>query len=157
MSLFFTNPPQASVSFIFSQVWVNGGAGWGSTNTAIRRFSSTVSTDGSDITYASSATNGDTFTINSDGMYMMEYTDSISTSNFFGISRNSNQLTTGIESITTNHRLNVSQMPAANETEGITAMMRLVAGDVIRAHTATGLSNGSSTSLAIFRITKVNV
>lgn len=48
--------------------------GHGSTNTKVRTFSS-VTTVGSAITHTADTTNGDTFTINEDGLYAIDYVD----------------------------------------------------------------------------------
>ncbi|MCO5144409.1 MAG: hypothetical protein M9962_15125, partial [Oligoflexia bacterium] len=58
-----------------SMVQVDSGNGYGSTNDKVRRFSNTRLDIGSDITYADSATNGASFTVNSDGVYSVTYID----------------------------------------------------------------------------------
>ncbi len=107
--------------------------GYGSTDNKIRRFTNATTTGGA-ITRASSAGNGDTFTINEDGVYSMSITDTKATSNSYtGISVNSNQLTTSIISITAANRLMVGYMNG----DGIptyTIVRRLQVGDVIRVH-----------------------
>jgi hypothetical protein len=110
-----------------------GAAGHGSTNTRIRRFVTTVTSVGASITYADSAANGGSFTINKAGVYSIHYKDRSSTDCRFGVSLNSAQLTTHIESITNANRLVNTQGPTATIQEcSVTAS--LASGDVIRAH-----------------------
>lgn len=145
-----------------SYIKLNTGNSWGSTNTEIRRFLTTTENTSTAITYADSATLGATFTINEDGLYYMTYSDyNISGSfYFFGISRNSNQLTTNIESITGTHRLaqtKVSGLGSAyTELNTVTAVEYLKKGDVIRAHSgASSTSSGDTDSRVSFYIAKV--
>jgi hypothetical protein len=58
-----TFPKQPLVTLAQSMVRLNTANGYGSTNTAIRRFTNVVTNQGTDITYADSATLGTTFTI----------------------------------------------------------------------------------------------
>ncbi len=126
--------------------------GHGSTNTKIRRFTNATTT-GSAITYADSATDGGSFTINEDGVYAISFTDfNAASSSDTGISVNSNQLTTSISSITTAHRLVIVNQ-ATNLQSVASATARLAAGDVVRAHT--GGSNSSTSAASQFIITQV--
>lgn len=137
-----------------SEVWLETGNGFGSTNTRIRRFTNSVVNTGSDITYADSATLGATFTINQDGIYAIDAVDSNTAAAFkHGISVNSNQLTTDIGIITASHRLGFAHTSAANFFTQVSAVARLSSGDVVRAHSQTG-TNGA-TSGVMFRITQL--
>lgn len=141
-----------------SQVWVNTPNGHGSTNTAIRTFSNTVVNVGSDITYTSSATNGDSFTINTTGLYSITYSDGASTQgNFYGLSRNSNQLTTSIDSINSAHFILDTANPTAVDSYSIplSITIQLASGDVIRAHTDANNNMNSTDKRAFFNITRV--
>lgn len=138
-----------------STVWLTTGNGYGSGSTKIRRFSSTISNIGNDITYVDDSTLGATFTINTSGVYTIDRVDRNNSTSFdFGISINSNQLTTSIGGITASNRLTYSQANANNGayTE-IHATVYCSPGDIIRAHDD-GTLDGS-TSLVMFRITKV--
>lgn len=119
----------------FSEVYLTTGNGHGSTNTNIRRFSTIDTNLGSAITITQSSTNGDSFTINEDGIYSVIYGDSKAAgSSAFGITKNSSQLTTSITSVTASTRIAFSD----GFTDGTTNAVfvgRLNAGDVIRAHT----------------------
>lgn len=134
----------------FAEVWAYTGNGFGSTNTKIRRFTTSTST-GTAITYADSGTNGATFTVNKAGTYMVSAQD-VGGTHDWGISVNSNQLTTSISSITASHR---KAYTLSGGTQNLTtvACMNLASGDVVRAH-----SNGATTSgdaNASLRITRV--
>jgi len=74
-------------------VYVNSASGRGSTATRRRNFTGSATTSGTAITYAQSATNGSTFTINQAGVYSVVYGDSGSAQWGAAISRNSNGIT----------------------------------------------------------------
>lgn len=142
-------------------VVVTTGNGHGSTNTKIRRFTTTLSSTGTAITYADSAANGASFTINEAGLYSISYCDygPVSTVVQYGVSKNSAQLTTDVGSITATDRVAI----ASNyESTGnpwaipLSISQRFAAGDVIRPHT-NGTPNSSSTALNYFSITKIGV
>jgi hypothetical protein len=141
---------EADLPAIQGQVRLNGGNGYGSTNTCIRRFTTAEVNTGTAITYADSATNGATFTINSDGLYAISYADGPTADNI-GISLSSNQLTTSISTITAAHRLIFSAVPAS-QTGQCSITTRLVATDVIRAHSA---GNQGNVNLVKFEIIKI--
>lgn len=118
------------------------GNGHGSTNTKIRRFTTTVESGGSDITYADSATNGGSFTINSDGIYSFTWHDSAAGNAIQGFSLNSTQLTTSISGITGADILTWNNGPSGQMAQ-ISWTGYLRAGDVVRAH-SDGTLNASS-------------
>lgn len=141
-----------------SHIRVQEGSGYGSTDTKIRRFNTLSVSVGNAITRASTAGNGDTFTINQDGVYSMHYSDLDNTSasgSSVGISLNSAQLTTNIESITETARLAIVIAKDDAGTAGTfcSATRRLAAGDIIRVHTDGGPEN--TTNRVGFSITKV--
>lgn len=106
-----------------------GAAGYGTTNTKIRRYATTITNTGTDITYLDNAINGATFTINTDGIYFMMRKEH-SGADYFGFSRNSAQLTTNLDAIT-----NSARLCGVEAEEGISSVtMILTAGDIIRAH-----------------------
>lgn len=139
-----------------AQVIATGGNGSGSTNTAIRRFTS-ASTTGTGITYAASATLGDTFTVTQDGVYGITYIDAgVASSSVIGISLNSNQLTTGITGITTSNALAMSLInTGASSFITLHVTLRLANGDVIRGHNDTPTPTGTS-GYTKFIITQIN-
>lgn len=136
------------------RVLVNTGNGTGSANTKILRYTTTVTSAGTAITYADSATDGASFTINQPGVYSMTISGESGGTNTFGVSLNSAQLTTNIESITAANRLVESNTPGASVVLAISVSAYLAVNDVIRPHTNGNMSNGSATTT--FSICKVN-
>ncbi len=138
-----------------SEIWVYGSAGYGSTNDKIPVFSTVGKNIGTAITRATSATDGDSFTINEDGVYGMFVSYNYSSSDGIrGISLNSTQLTTAIASITITDYL-AGNYDATNTAQtSVSVQTVLKAGDVVRAH-----MNGTATSssdLNMFRIVKLS-
>jgi len=150
----YLNPYNFSPAGAGSMVRLNTANGYGATNTMIRRFTNTVTNIGADITYADSATLGATFTINASGVYAINYMDNFTAASYVGISLNSTQLTTGIQSINIGDRLVVNDASAANINSNAATTVYLTAGSVIRAHTASGASGAGLP--AIFTITRVS-
>lgn len=140
---------------INSMVRLNTANGYGSTNTKIRRFTNTVTNVGSDITYADSATNGASFTINTAGVYAISYNDQFSGGGYIGISVNSSQLTTSIESITVSDIAAVAYMANSNAPVFVGCTLRLAVNDVIRAHNS-GSVTGAVPNACQFTITRVD-
>lgn len=140
-------------------VWVHSGNGYGSTNTKIRRHTTVKKNVGTAITYADSATNGETYTINEGGLYEIQCCDRYTVSSndcFFGFTLNSVSLTTNIQS-------DASRVAMAyvkdNVYAPITRTVSLVAGDVIRMHNGQGASfmpNGSGQDDCFFHIRKIS-
>mgnify|MGYP003647328105 CR=1 FL=1 len=138
-----------------SELVLRTGNGYGSTNTVIRRWTTTEKNIGSAFTYADSSTLGGTVTINEPGIYGIQYGDRRSSGSMtMGISRNSTQLTTGIASITAADRIAYAE-PTSDYTGVAYVETILEAGDVIRAH-SDGNSNTSSALQNFFRIIKVS-
>lgn len=135
------------------EVVVNTSNAAGSTNTKIGRFTTVQSSTGTAITYADSATLGGSFTVNETAKYAITHTMSgLSAGNYFGVSVNSAQLTTAIQSINAANRLLLSQQKTSTYAESQSGVFLLTAGDVIRVH----LDGGApSDSLGVFRIRKV--
>lgn len=133
-----------------SMVRMTGTTGHGSTNTVIRRFTTTTTNQGADITLAQSSTLGDTFTVNSDGIYYISYTDGRNggVNAQWGISLNSSQLTTGINSITAADRLNYTSQTNLTPVPWSGFLSK---DDVIRAHTDGACDNTGG----IFTIAKI--
>lgn len=127
--------------------------GYGSTNNKIRRFTTVVTNQGSDITYADSATLGASFTINRAGVYAISYSDNFSSAAEMGLSLNSAQLTTSFASITDADRLAIATTAGTAFTALAAWVGYLPSGSVIRAHT-TGLG-ASLGNLGNFTITRV--
>lgn len=148
----YTKADGTAVATYPSEVRLNTANGYGSTNNKIRRFTNATVNTGSDITYADSAADGASFTINADGLYAISFNDSFSGAGHSGISLNSTQLTTSITGITAADRLSVASASAANESNFSSVTLHLAATDVIRAHTS---GVGAGTVLAGFTIVRV--
>lgn len=137
-----------------SEVTVHTGNGHGSTNTKIRRFTTALTNTGTAITYADSAANGASFTINEPGLYEVYYQDLLGASQAVGISLNSTELTTSILTIAIADKKaltwsnNGAYQPA-------TRILRLAATDVIRAHTDGNVSD--TTDKVFFSIKKIGL
>ena len=146
-------------------VTVVTGNGHGSTNTRVRRFSTTKSSSGEAITYADSSTDGASFTINEPGLYAISYQDSgtsATTSYGLGVSLNSAQLTTDIQTITEANRLLFSSTynvgSGADSPGNASGTFNLAAGDVIRPHSGgANIPNATATGYTSFTIRKVRV
>jgi hypothetical protein len=137
----------------YSCIRLNTANGYGSTNTKIRRFTTTVLSQGSDITYADSAANGGSFTINTKGVYAISYSDVFSATGYYGVSVNSSQLTTTIQSITASDIATLDVVQNANTGGSCSVTLPLNAGDVIRAHTE-GTSTGAG-FIPLFTIVRI--
>jgi len=140
-----------------SEVYVDTGNGHGSTNTVIRRFSNIRNDVGSDITYTDSSTNGASFTINTTGLYAINYSDyDASASEFVGISVNGSALTTSIATVTyAQGKRAITSTGGANIRQNVACTLRLSVGDIIRAHT-NGNPDGTDDTV-IFQIIKVSI
>lgn len=137
-----------------NEIIVNTGNGYGSTDTMVRRFTTSERSSGGAITRATSATTGDTFTINESGIYAIVYSDTWTSAGTIGISLNSTQKTTSIASITAANRLGIGSC-AANGFVTVSCVKRLSAGDVIRAHSDSVVAGTGATTR--FQITKVGL
>ena len=146
--------PQFRINSTFSAIRVYTDAGFGSTNTAIRRFSTVDYNFGTAITYTSSATLGDSFTINESGLYAISFTDNFTTTANMGISQNSSQLTTTILSIATSDIIASTTAHTTGYQGCVAATLYLDAGDVIRAHCGLSLAAGANNG-ECFTITKL--
>ena len=133
-----------------SEIFVYDGTAYGSTNNKIPIFTTVDRNIGDDIAYSTSSTDGDSFIINADGIYAMTYIDKFSADTGIGISLNSSELTTGIESIAIADRL--GSVTAASNANGMSVTLHLSKGDVVRPHTDGATRGGTHTS---FRITRI--
>lgn len=108
-------------------------AGWGSTNTKIRIYTTSEKSTGSDITYASSSTAGSSFTINTTGCYEISFGDSAASGAMqIGISVNASSLTTSLNSLTYAQGKRAYSNPTG-QYHGSTTLY-LTAGDIVRGH-----------------------
>lgn len=129
----YDGQPQIGVNY--SEVIVQGHNGFGSTNNKIHRYTAAKTYIGTAVTYADSAANGASFTINEPGLYYMNMGDySEGVASHYGISVNSSQLTTSIESITATNQVMYSYL-TASIPGSFSGVAKFVAGDVVRPHT----------------------
>jgi hypothetical protein len=137
-----------------SVVRLNTANGYGSTNTKIRRFTNTVTNQGSDITYADSATLGATFTINTTGIYGVSYSECVSADNAFGVSLNASSFTTNIQSLTASEILCITEQTSANAIGCAAGTYYLSAGNILRPQSM-GVAVGTSAAAVQFTIVRI--
>jgi len=151
MSTVATNVPAAPPAA--SMVRLITSNGYGSTNTVIKRYTTTVTNQGSDITYADSATLGASFTINTSGVYAATVSYNYAGIQDGGFSLNSTQLTTGIASITATDRLAITSNVSGNQGN-CSWTGYISATSVLRVHTQGSVSATAGTEQ--FTIVKVS-
>jgi hypothetical protein len=141
-----------------SCVRVDTANGYGSTANKIRRFSNVTLNSGTDIEYADSGTNGASFTIKSDGIYEMSYSDNLATVGYIGLSKNAVSLTTSIQSITDSTALAYQHQAANNAVVTVSHIGTFVAGDIIRVHNdGTAANTNAYARFTISKVGKPNV
>jgi hypothetical protein len=141
-----TGSRKNGVARITSAFWhtVNG---YGSSSTKIRKFTTEVnSSDDVVATIANSATLGFTITANMDCKLYVSFTDNMNDAGIIGISKNSSQLTTAINSITAADVMKVSQIASANQSDNVCWCDTVKKDDVIRPH-CDGTADGSGAAL----------
>ena len=138
-----------------SMLRLDGGNGYGSTATKIRRFTNVRQSLSSDVLYQDSATLGASFTIQTSGVYSFSYTDYKGTAGaeFFGLSRNASSLTTNITSLAAGEILILEEANGSASGEGSCSWTGyLQAGDVIRPH-----SNGALSGVVAVQNTLITI
>jgi len=140
-----------------SMVRLTGSSGFGSTNTAIWRFTTSVTNQGSDITYAASATLGDTFTVNTNGVYSITYTNQFNAALWLGISLGASgaDLTANVFNIAASKILAANVTVSANSAASVTWTGYLPSTSVIMAHTNPSATAGTSTAAVNFTIARI--
>lgn len=113
-------------------ITVHTGNGHGSTNTKVRRFTTTQTSVGTAITYSDSATLGASFTINEPGLYAISFIDAVG-SQTAAISLNASGTTDAYSLAASNVLARTVGTTGARVT--LFSLERLVAGDVVRPHT----------------------
>lgn len=131
------NALAVGMQFPRSYVRLSSPNGHGSTNTKIRRYTTTLDNVGTAITYADSSTLGATFTINEPGMYAMCASDKNTAGAFtIGITKNSALLTTAMGTGLSDAEILAISDGASNLiVQASNPGVYLVPGDVIRVHT----------------------
>lgn len=131
--------------------------GRGSVGTAIRRFLTIVRNVGTSMTLTQSSTNGDSVTINAEGLYAINYSDSFvgAASDTIGISKNASSLSTIFTGITDTGKLALAVTPSAGLATTCSWVGKLVPGDIIRGHT--GTTSGGDTTAHCTRFSIVRI
>lgn len=135
-----------------SMIRLNTANGFGSTNTKYRRFLNTVINQGSDITYADSATLGSSFTINTSGIYSISYSDIFVIASWLGITLNDNQGATAIETGTLSNILVSAYSTGSAAVPCAAVTVYLPAASVINAKIGAGAAGGPQTLFTITRV-----
>lgn len=125
---------------------------YGSTNTKIKRYSTVVNNQGSDITYSDSSTLGASFTINTSGVYSISITDNCSSSACtFGATLNTATPNSTIQSCSINEILCITSTASPSFSGSTSWTGYINSGSVVRSH---GDGN-SGLSLSTFSIQRV--
>jgi hypothetical protein len=139
--------------YTHSEIKLTSTNGYGSTYNKIRRWTNVEINVGTGMTLTQSSTDGDSIAINEEGIYGISFVDGFTSASAMGISKNSNQLTTAIVSITAAHRKGITQTPAANLLSSCAVTLFLEVGDVIRCHTS-GTAEGTGVASSYLQVTK---
>ena len=127
-------------------------AGYGSTDTKIPYFTNvrTNINDGS-FTVGNDSTNGCTFTVNTSGIYAITYTHA-GAGFYMGISLNSTELTTNIDTITAEDRIGGHYESGGNVPQQACWTGQLSPGDIVRPH-----NDGTAGTAGLASITFVRI
>ena len=136
------------------EVFLQTADGYGSTNTTIKKWTTAQRNVGTAIIYLTSAADGASFTCFEPCQVSIHYTEQYNTVVTFGISRNSNQLTTTYVNITAAHRTQGTTTSASGVASQCSVTLNLNIGDVLRCHTEGTAANGANTAVDSVRITK---
>lgn len=146
-------PVKTQAGALPAMVRLHTSNGYGSTNTKIRRFTNTATNQGTDITYADSATLGASFTINTNGVYSVCYSDNLSTADGICVTLNDTNPAGAIPTLTAAEILSIGSVAVGGAAVNACWIGYVAAGSVIRAR-----ADGAATSypaLASFTITRV--
>lgn len=139
-----------------SEIVLDTGNGAGAVNTLVRRFTNTRKNSGPAITYADSANNGASFTINRKGKYAIMYADTNAAANSnFGITVNCSSLATAIPSMTYTQGKRAIAYIASSTRAFCQVTLNLEVGDVVRANIGDANINGADDN-TIFSIVKIS-
>jgi len=121
-------------------VSVHTGNDYGSAKTKFRRFTTVDENVGSSITYADSAENGASFTINATGIYSLYYQDV--GADVHAITRNYSAGTSGPAAVDPSDIMAISST-TGGAVKSVSRVSKLTAGDIVNAHTG-GVSSDTS-------------
>jgi hypothetical protein len=134
-----------------SEIYLEATSGRGSTDTGVYIFTNVRKSTGTAITRATSAGNGDTFTINREGRYTIVFSHQSSAAINLCVTVNSSSLA-GVVTAYSNGKRGFT-ISDANRNAPITWTGRLYPGDVVRAQgSANGVTGNDQTSFSIARI-----
>jgi hypothetical protein len=138
-----------------SEIMLITGDGYGSTNTVIRNYATESFNKGTSFTSTLSGTLGASITVNESGLYFISRKEyrSGGLANI-GVSRNSTELTTLIESADASKTLLLGYSAAAGLSGTISTTRYLNKGDVLRAHD-NGNADSAGTGQAFLYIAKM--
>lgn len=114
-----------------SEVSLDTGNGFGTTGLYARRFANIDAYIGSDITYTDDAANGAYFTVNTNGLYSITYTDGLPNVDNVAISLNASA-STSVYYTAAAKVLCVVSISSSGSSCSVTILLN--SGDVIRAH-----------------------
>ena len=135
-----------------SEVRLDSSNGYGSTNNKISKFNTATTDTGTDLTLTQSATDGDSVTVNTEGWYSITAVKDMGGPGYvWGVSVNSNQLTTDLKLITSTHRVVATVSSGSNYFNSVATTVKLSASDVIRMHTD-GRTDGTNNAVAMLRV-----
>lgn len=136
-----------------SMVRLSAQNGYGSTNTAIRRWATTLTNQGSDITYLDSPTLGGKFTINTSGVYSISYSDVFSAAANCGVLLNPTNVTGNMNLCSAAEVLIAFTTSAGGYASAGTWTGYLAAGSVVQVNASAATS--TSSVFQTFTITRV--
>ena len=136
-----------------SEVWVGTPNGHGSSSTKIRIYTVEIVNTGSDITYATSATLGDSFTINNGGLFAITTGDKNSAGTAtVGLSVNTSAPTTNIDSLSYANGWRGHTVSVSTKAGHYSTTLRLATNDIVRHHSnGTCDSTGARSAFHILR------
>ena len=124
--------------------------GLGSTDNKIGRMTTTAVNSGANlISIADTAAEGTTYTAVRDCTVIVAISHNANAASRFGLSLNSNQLTTAIETITAGHRIALTHAQnGTNGTQSTSAAIKMAKDDVLRRH-SDGTADGTAARSSI--------
>lgn len=136
---------------ITSELFLDTYAGYGSTDTRIMRFTNSNVNVGNMFSenhasgYSANA-KGLEITINRSGVYSISFHTNGAGATGMGLSLNSAQLTTNIDSITVGDRLTHAYVPGVGQDAACSVTKRFAKNDVIRTHTNGSIPSSAATT-----------
>lgn len=135
--------------FTQSEAVAYGLNGAGSSNTQVAKFANN-SVTGSDITYTSSATNGDSFTINTAGVYAVAFVAFGGVNTYMAITKNQVSNSTGLDVLI------YTQASSIQPYWGLSVTRYFAVNDVIRGFIEAGAGTDSSNAIGKISVTRVH-